>query len=205
MTSPNVIPRRLDRRPEEQGSRHPVPSQAGLEKFATGCDGLSPSTIITTTGTRRSSEKKKKNLKKDQTSRSIKVATINVRTCKDDMKLAEIVKTASQLKLDVLAMQETRRLSSGITTFVDKSIYGWQLIWSGHKRKRQHGVAILLAPHVTLEEYEVFLDARVITAKVRVGNMRLALLNVYAPTNSNGSDSAKSGFYRAICPGYPSS
>ena len=80
-------------------------------------------------------------------------------------------------------MQETRRLSSGTTTFVDKSIYGWQLIWSGHKRKRQHGVAILLAPHVTLEEYEVFLDARVITAKVRVGNMRLALLNVYAPTD----------------------
>ena len=28
--------------------------------------------------------------------------------------------------------------------------------------------------------------------------MRLARLNVYAPTNSNGSDSAKSGFYRAI-------
>ena len=197
MTSPNVIPRRLDRRPEEQGSRHPVPSQAGLEKFATGCDGLSPSTIITTTGTRRSSEKKK-NLKKAQTSRRIKVATINVRACQDDMKLAEIVKTASQIKLDILAMQKARILSSGTTAFVDKSIYGWQLIWSGHKRKRQHGVAILLAPHVTLEEYEVFLDARVITAKVRVGNMRLALLNVYAPTNSNGSDSAKSGFYRAI-------
>ena len=38
-----------------------------------------------------------------RTTRSIKLATINVRTCQDDMKLAEIVKTASQLnKLDVL-------------------------------------------------------------------------------------------------------
>ena len=83
------------------------------------------------------------------------------------MKLAEIVKTASQLKLDVLAMQETRRTSSGMCTLVDKSINGWQLIWSGHKRKRQHGVALLLAPHVILEEHNVFLDARIVTAKVR--------------------------------------
>ena len=133
-----------------------------------------------------------------RTTRSIKLATINVRTCQDDMKLAEIVKTASQLKLDVLAMQETRRTSSGMCTLVDKSINGWQLIWSGHKRKRQHGVALLLAPHVILEEHNVFLDARIVTAKVRVGNMRLALLNAYAPTEANGSDSAKSGFYSAL-------
>ena len=133
-----------------------------------------------------------------RTTRSIKLATINVRTCQDDMKLAEIVKTASQLKLDVLAMQETRRTSSGMCTLVDKSINGWQIIWSGHKRKRQHGVALLLAPHVILEEHNVFLDARIVTAKVRVGNMRLGLLNAYAPTEANGSDSAKSGFYSAL-------
>ena len=194
MTSSFAIPCRLDRRPEQKGSRHPVSSQAGLEKFATGCDGLSPSTI---NGTRRSTEKE--TLKKiGRTTRSIKLATINVRTCQDDMKLAEIVKTASQLKLDVLAMQETRRTSSGMCTLVDKSINGWQLIWSGHKRKRQHGVALLLAPHVILEEHNVFLDARIVTAKVRVGNMRLALLNAYAPTEANGSDSAKSGFYSAL-------
>ena len=134
MTNSFVNPCRLDRRPDEQGSRHPVSSQAGLEKFATGCDGLSPSTI---NGTRRSTEKK--TLKKIGRTRSIKIATINVRTCQDDMKLAEIVKTASQLKLDVLAMQETRRTNSGVYTLGDKSISGWQLVWSGHKRKRQHG------------------------------------------------------------------
>ena len=114
------------------------------------------------------------------------------------MKLAEIVKTASQLKLDVLAMQETRRTNSGVYTLGDKSISGWQLVWSGHKRKRQHGVAILLAPHVILEEHDVFLDARIVTAKVRVGNMCLALLNAYAPTEANRSDTAKSCFYRAL-------
>ena len=34
--------------------------------------------------------------------------------------------------------------------------------------------------------------------EVRVGNMRLALLNAYAPTEANGSDSAKAGFYSAL-------
>ena len=130
--------------------------------------------------------------------RRIKIATINVRTCQDDMKLADIVKAASQLKLDVLAMQETRRINSGVFTFEDESIKGWQLIWTGHKRKRHHGVAILLAPHVTLEEHNVYLDARIIAAKVKVGNMRLALLNAYAPTEANGSETVKSSFYKAL-------
>ena len=114
------------------------------------------------------------------------------------MKLADIVKAASQLKLDVLAMQETRRINSGVFTFEDESIKGWQLIWTGHKRKRHHGVAILLAPHVTLEEHNVYLDARIIAAKVKVGNMRLALLNAYAPTEANGSETAKLSFYKAL-------
>ena len=192
--NPTAISCRLNRRPDEQGSRHPVSSQAGLEKFATGCDGLSPSTI---NGTRRLTEKKTLK-KKSRTMRRIKIATINVRTCQDDMKLADIVKAASQLKLDVLAMQETRRINSGVFTFEDESIKGWQLIWTGHKRKRHHGVAILLAPHVTLEEHNVYLDARIIAAKVKVGNMRLALLNAYAPTEANGSETAKSSFYKAL-------
>ena len=44
--------------------------------------------------------------------RCIKIAKIDVRTCHDDMKLVDIVKAASQLKLDVIAMQETRRTNS---------------------------------------------------------------------------------------------
>ena len=190
MTSSIVNPCRLDRRPDEQGSRHPVSSQAGLEKFATGCDGLSPSTY---NGTR--SPPTKRNPKK---MKNIRVATINVRTCQGDLKLVEVIKAASQLNLDVLAMQETRRISSGVITLKDDSINGWQLIWSGHKRKRQHGVAILLAPHVILEDHNVFQDARIITAKVRSRGVRFALLNAYAPTEASGSENAKSCFYSSL-------
>ena len=50
--------------------------------------------------------------KKGRTMRCIKIAKIDVRTCHDDMKLVDIVKAASQLKLDVIAMQETRCTNS---------------------------------------------------------------------------------------------
>ena len=72
------------------------------------------------------------------------------------------------------------------------------MIWTGNKRKRHHGVAILLAPHVTLEEHNVYLDARIIATKVKVGNKRLALLNTYAPTEANGSETAKLSIYKAL-------
>ena len=78
-------------------------------------------------------------------------------------KLATIVKTASDLGIDILAMQEVRRTSSGILTFEDESLKGWQFIWSGHKRKREHGVGILLAPHVKLENHQEHLPARIIS------------------------------------------
>ena len=159
-----------------------------------GCDGLSPPTSLN--GTRKSTEKKTS--KKISSTASIRIATINVRTCQEDLKLAQVIKAASQLSIDILAIQEARRLHNGHVVLKDDSIFGWQLVWSGHKRKHQHGVAILLAPHVTLEEHFVFLDARIIAVKVKVHGMRLSILNGYAPCDSSKSETAKLGFYSAL-------
>ena len=82
-------------------------------------------------------------------------------------------------------MQETRLTASELCPLEDKSIKGWQLIWSGHKRKK-HRLAILRAPHVTFIKHDVLLDARIIIAKVEVGNFRLALLHAYAPSPDGG-------------------
>ena len=129
---------------------------------------------------------------------NIRIATINVRTAQDDIKLATIVRTASDLGIDILAMQEVRRTSSGILTFEDESLKGWQFIWSGHKRKREHGVGILLAPHVKLENHQEHLPARIISATICVKGMKLTALNVYAPTETTKSDATKSAFYSAL-------
>ena len=85
---------------------------------------------------------------------NLRNATINVRTLQDDLKLALIVKAARDLQIDVLAMQEVRRTGAGVFIFDDDSLRGWKLVWSGHKRKHEHGVAILIAPHVKLEDHQ---------------------------------------------------
>jgi exonuclease III len=121
-----------------------------------------------------------------------------VRTLQDDIKLATIVKTSSSLGIDVLALQEVRRTSTGLMTFDDESLRGWQLVWSGHKRKHEHGVAILLAPHVKIQQYQEHQPARIISAMISVKGMRLAILNVYAPTDTTKSNVAKTSFYCAL-------
>ena len=95
-------------------------------------------------------------------------------------------------------MQEVRRTGNGLLVCDDESLKGWQLIWSGHKRKREHGVAILFAPHVKIEHHMEHLQARIISANVCVKGMRLALLNVYSPTDCTQSEAAKAAFYCAL-------
>ena len=109
-----------------------------------------------------------------------------------------MIKATSNLGIDVLAIQESRRTSSGLITFEDESIKGWQLVWSGHKRKHEHGVALLLAPHVKIEDHSEHLAARINSATMNVKGLRLAILNVYSLTNATESEAAKSSFYATL-------
>ena len=81
-----------------------------------------------------------------QAYKNIRVATINVITLQDDIKLTTCIQTARECKIDITAMQEVRRTGSGCMTFDDESLKNWQFIWGGHKQKKVHGVAIILAP-----------------------------------------------------------
>ena len=171
--------------------RHPAKScLVSLHKR--GCDGLSPSTSRSGTATVASakitkklecvSRKMKKKIKEEKNVH-IRIATINVRTCQEDIKLAKIVQAASSLDIDILAIQEARRLGSDCKMLLSESIYGWQIAWSGHRRKREHGVATLFAPHVKVEDFKEHLAARIISTTVEVKGMRLSILNAYAPTD----------------------
>ena len=63
---------------------------------------------------------------------SIRIATLNVRTLQDKLKLTTTIQSARDLGFDILAMQEVRRTSIALVTFDDDSLEGWQLAWSGH-------------------------------------------------------------------------
>ena len=193
MTSSNNNPCRIDRRADYQGSRPSVSYQAEVEKYTTGCDGLSPSTSINGTRTQRKSSKSQSKLSYSD----IKIATINVRTLDDDMKLASVIQAAEKCKIDVLAMQETRRTGCDWTEFQDESIRGWKMVWTGCKRKKLFGVATLLAPHVQLENHTEHLPARILSTIINCKGLKLAVLNVYSPTE-DGKPSAKTAFYSAL-------
>ena len=160
------------------------------------------SRTCTTTAARMKNQKKMEagfsRKKKEENKVKIRIATINVQTCQDDMKLVDVVKAASDLNIDVLAIQEARKLGKDEFTFGDSSIQGWHIAWSGHKRKKEHGVATILAPHVKLEEFKKHLDARIISTKICVRGLKMSILNAYAPTERTKSDAAKSSFYSAL-------
>ena len=118
------------------------------------------------------SRKMKKKIKEEKNVH-IRIATINVRTCQEDIKLAKIVQAASSLDIDILAIQEARRLGSDCKMLLSESIYGWQIAWSGHRRKREHGVATLFAPHVKVEDFKEHLAARIISTTVEVKGMKM--------------------------------
>lgn len=194
MTSPSNFPCRIGRLADYQGPRPSVSSQAEVEKCVTGCDGLSPST--TTSGTRTELSTASPNCKQIQYN-NLKIATINVRTLQDDIKLATVIKTAEDLQLDILALQETRRPGFGLVCFEDESLKGWKLVWSGTKRKKIHGVGILLAPHVRLNDYKEHHPARILSATVSCKGLNIAILNGYAPID-NAGDGIKLAFYSSL-------
>ena len=68
--------------------------------------------------------------------------------------------------------------------------------WS--PKKKEYGVGILMAPDVKLEAYKEHLAARIISAKLRGKNLRLVIINVYAPTDATQSESTKNALYTAL-------
>ena len=198
MSTPTSSRCHIVRRVDHQGTRPSVDSQAEVEKYVSGCDGLSPSTKPNGTKNQSRDCLPKKQRRKRACMNNIRVATINVRTLQDDVKLATAIQAAEKNQIDILALQEVRRTGFESTTFDDDSIKGWQMTWSGHKVKKIHGVAILCAPHVQIEEENEHLQARIISVRVSVKGMKLAILNSYAPTNSTKSESAKNYFYSAL-------
>ena len=166
----------------------------------TGCDSLSLSSNNNKLHETTSSDlcfSSKSKTKTKVTFTDIKISTLNILTLTCDVKLANTIQNAQRLNLDVLALQEVRRIGSGSMEFESDSLKGWQFVWSGFKRKAEAGVALILAPHVQLIDTKVHLDARIISARVIIHGLCLSLICAYSPIETS-TDSAKSIFYREL-------
>ena len=165
----------------------------------TGCDSLSLSSnhqLLETTSSDRSF-RKKLNVRFV----NINISTLNINTLTCDIKLANAVQEAKKLHLDVLALQEVRRTGKPDKPLVFDSdsgeIEGWQFVWSGFERKREAGVAFILAPHVKLVDTHYHYAARILSVRVIVHGLYLSLTCCYSPTET-GTESSKTIFYREL-------
>ena len=94
-------------RAAEQRARSPVLSQAGNEKYATGCGNLSmPSNHLDRQNkTQKLIKKNTNNIKMLFKNKHFSVGTINLQTAKEDLKLAEYATHVKNNKFDKKPIQ----------------------------------------------------------------------------------------------------
>ena len=116
--------------------------------------------------------------------RLVKVGTFNVRTLRTDFRAFELQKLAADLKIDVLVMQEHRRSKSDVD-FQRSLPKGWQILLGAPSAPGVGGIGFLLSSQCSpwLLDYK-FVTDRVAVANFDIGNRRLHIICVYAPTAS---------------------
>ena len=72
-------------------------------------------------------------------------------------------------------------------------------IWCGQKKRRDAGVGILIreCPDVTFDEPD-FTNPRLMAMNIQVRGFKIRMVNVYSPTNCDGSENEKDAFYRML-------
>ena len=73
-----------------------------------------------------------------------KIGTINVRTMKEDAKVLEVVKALHEASLEIVGLQEVKRLGEGNLMINANENSAYNFYWKGHDDLRQHGVGNLI-------------------------------------------------------------
>ena len=132
---------------------------------------------------------------------SWRIGTINIRTGKDDIKLEHVIREIAKAKLSVCALQEVRRLNNNSVLIANKQndvAQNYELYWSGHATKRQHGVGIAIKVEKGIDIEEVTpVSPRIITANLLLHGCSLRVICCYAPTEDD-SESSKNLFYSKL-------
>ena len=121
------------------------------------------------------------------------IGQLNVQTCSDDIRLDLAIKECSRANLDIICLQEVRKLNTGSIVHCGYSFY-----WCGLKRLKRSGVAIAIrnCPYIKIESV-LYVDARLMAVDLSVKGFRLRIISSYAPALSN-SYSSKQVFYREL-------
>ena len=121
---------------------------------------------------------------KSQKQRLVRVVTFNERTSITDFRALELQKLATELKIDVLVIQEHRRSKSGVD-FQRNFPKGWQNLLGAPSAPGVGGIGCLLSSRCSpwFQDYKCVTE-RVAVASFDMCNRRLHIICVYALTAS---------------------
>ena len=130
------------------------------------------------------------------------LGTINIRSGKETgegSKIYMVAKEAARANLLICCLQEVKYRNSGKKLISLDSGEKYVFLWCGKKKRREAGVAILIrqCPEVMFDEPD-FTDPRLIAINIQIRGFKIRIVNVYAPTNCDGSETEKDAFYRLL-------
>ena len=110
-----------------------------------------------------------------------------------------VAKEAARANLLICCLQEVKYRNSGKKLISLDSGEKYVFLWCGKKKRREAGVAILIrqCPEVMFDEPD-FTDPRLIAINIQIRGFKMRIVNVYAPTNCDGSETEKDAFYRLL-------
>lgn len=110
-----------------------------------------------------------------------------------------ITKEAARAGLSICLLQEVRYRNSGNRRISLNTGEEYDFFWCGPKRRRNGGIGVLLKvdKNITFSEPD-FQNTRIIAMNVTIHGFKSRIVNVYSPTNTDGSCSQKDEFYRNV-------
>ena len=151
---------------------------------------------------KRQKNYKNKSTKKFHQYRNWSFGTLNIRTGKendDGAKIYSIAKEMSKTDLHFLLLQEVRWKGVGSKLIELDTGDKVEFYWSGYKRKREAGVGILIKINDFIESNTPdFNDPRVLAINLKVHGFNLRVVNVYSPTDCDGTNEQKNRFYSDV-------
>ena len=130
------------------------------------------------------------------------LGTINIRSGKETgegSKIYMVAKEAARANLVICCLQEVKYRNSGEKLISLDSGEKYTFLWYGHKKRREAGVGILIrqCPEVTFDQPD-FANPRLMALNIQIRGFKIRMVNVYSPTNCDGSETEKDAFYRLL-------
>ena len=129
--------------------------------------------------------------------KTVRFSTFNARTLREDWRLEEALSCMSKFSVDILGVQEHRRVSNDKITFFRSN--GYQLVtvsaWRNTQQAATGGVGLILSKKAVCCLCKVEAVSKRILKATFAGNPKTTVIVAYSPTNMSTNDAEVDCFY----------